>query len=62
MKRKMNGGTRPGKTGKRSEKKDNEQRFRQCLADHTNVMWKVVRAFAALARIRKTCWSLVFNF
>ncbi len=25
---------------------EHEQRFRQCLADHTNVMWKVVRAFA----------------
>lgn len=25
---------------------DHEQRFRQCLADHANVMWKVVRAFA----------------
>lgn len=26
---------------------EHEQRFRQCLADHANVMWKVVRAFAA---------------
>lgn len=26
---------------------EQEQRFRQCLADHANVMWKVVRAFAA---------------
>jgi RNA polymerase sigma-70 factor (ECF subfamily) len=26
---------------------EHEQRFRQCLADHANLMWKVVRAFAA---------------
>jgi RNA polymerase sigma factor (sigma-70 family) len=25
---------------------EHEQRFRQCLADHANIMWKVVRAFA----------------
>ena len=25
---------------------EHEQRFRQCLTDHANVMWKVVRAFA----------------
>lgn len=26
---------------------EHEQRFRQCLADHASIMWKVVRAFAA---------------
>ncbi len=26
---------------------EHEQRFRQFLADHANIMWKVVRAFAA---------------
>lgn len=25
---------------------EHEQQFRQCLADHANIMWKVVRAFA----------------